>query len=95
MVCEDVPSIEWFTNDNPYTECSGSFHYIAIPAVKGETIPVKIWNGGFCYEKSTDDIVSERAFPMTKSGRDDMIEYIRKESALYIHEDDENIEPSN
>jgi len=91
MLCEDMPGIEWFTNNNPYTECNAKFHYIVIPDVKEETMTAKIWYGVFCYEKSIDSIVSERSFPMTKSGRDDMIEYIRNENISYKPEDNKNI----
>lgn len=80
MLCESLPGIEWFENDNPYTECNYKFHYIIIPDVKGETMTVKIWHGVFCYEKSLDIIDAERTFPMTKAGRDEMIEYIRGEN---------------
>ena len=83
MLCESLPSIEWFANDNPYTECNYKFHYIIIPDVKDETMAVRIWYGIFCYEKSTDEIVSERTFPLTKGGRDDLIEYIREEESRY------------
>ena len=81
MLCESLPGIEWFTNDNPYTECSYEFHYIIIPDVKEEIMTVKIWYGVFCYEKSMDSIVSERTFPMTNGGRSEMIEYIRNENS--------------
>ncbi len=79
MLCESLPGIEWFANDNPYTECNMKFHYIIIPDVKEETMTVKIWNGIFCYEKSLDQIVEERVFPLTNGGRTEMIEYIRNE----------------
>lgn len=83
MLCESLPGIEWFANDNPYTECNFKFHYIILPDVKEEIMTVKIWHGKYCYEKSQDEIVSERAFPLTKGGRDEMIEYIRSENAGY------------
>ena len=85
MLCESLPGIEWFANDNPYTECNYQFHYIILPDVKEEIMTVKIWHGIFCYEKSLDQIVSERAFPLTAGGRKDMIEYIREES-LHFHQ---------
>lgn len=80
MLCESLPGIEWFANNNPYTECNYKFHYIIIPDVKEETMTVKIWNGVFCYEKSLDIIVAERSFPMTGGGREEMIAYIRSEN---------------
>ena len=45
---------------------------------------VRIWHGEYCYEKSKDEIVSERTFPLTVEGREEMIEYIRKEDYDYI-----------
>jgi len=83
MMCKSLPDISWFENDNPYTECNYLFHYIIIPNVKEETMTVKIWHGEFCYEKSIDQIVDERTFPMTKSGRDEMIDYIRQADYSY------------
>ena len=83
MLCESMPGIEWFTNDNPYTECNYKFHYIVIPDVKDESLTVKIWNGLFCYEKSQDQILTERVFPMTKGGLNEMVEYIREQGALF------------
>ena len=77
MLCSSLPGIEWFANDNPYTECSYLFHYIIIPDVKNETMTVKIWNGEFCYEKSQDMISDEREFPLSKEGREHVIDYIR------------------
>ena len=59
------------------------FHYIILPDVKEEIMTVKIWHGIFCYGKSLEEIISERAFPLTKSGREEMIAYIRKENAAY------------
>ena len=41
---------------------------------------VRIWHGEYCYEKSKDEIVSERTFAMTNEGREEMIEYIRQEN---------------
>ena len=79
MLCESLPGIEWFANDNPYTECKYKFHYIILPDIKEGMMTVNIWLGMFCYEKSKDEIIAERTFPMTKSGREDMIEYIRNE----------------
>lgn len=79
MLCESLPGIEWFSNDNPYTECHGQFHYIIIPDVKDETLTVRIWNGLFCYEKSIDSVISERVFPLTKSGLTESKEFIRSE----------------
>ena len=83
MLCDSLPGIEWFANDNPYTECNQLFHYIILPDVKEEIMTVKIWHGIFCYEKSKDEILSERSFPLTKGGRDEMIAYIRQENGAY------------
>lgn len=80
MLCNYLPGIEWFANDNPYTECIFDFHYIIIPDVKEETMTVRIWNGKFCYEKSLEQIIFERVFPLTKGGRDEAIEYIRNKN---------------
>ena len=44
---------------------------------------VVIWYSLFCYDKCKDEIVSERTFPMTVEGREEMIEYIRKEDWDY------------
>ena len=77
MLCESMPGIEWFANDNPYTECHGLFHCIILQDVKEETLTVKIWHGKYCYEKS--EILTERVFPMTKGGLDDAVAYIREE----------------
>lgn len=79
MLCEELPKIMWFENDNDYTECHYLFHYIIIPDVKEETMTVNIWHGEYCYEKSKDEIVSSRVFPLTTEGRDEMIAYIREE----------------
>ena len=79
MLCDSMPGIEWFANDNPYTECKFMFHYIILPDVKDETLTVRIWHGLFCYEKSLDQISDERTFSMTKSGLKEAIEYIRSE----------------
>lgn len=79
MLCESIPKIEWFANDNPYTESQMLFHYIILPDVKEETMTVKIWQGKYCYEKSIDDIVEERTFPLTQQGLDDAVAYIRDE----------------
>lgn len=81
MLCESMPGIEWFVNDNPYTECNYKFHYIIIPDVKDESITVKIWHGIFCYEKSMEQIISERTFPMTKGGLNEAVEFIRQEDS--------------
>lgn len=83
MLCDSLPGIEWFANDNPYTECNFKFHYIIIPDVKDDSMTVKIWHGELCYEKSLDEIVSERSFPLTKGGREELIEYLRKENREY------------
>lgn len=77
MLCESIPGIEWFANNNPYTECHNLFHYIILPDVKEETMTVKIWNGKYCYEKS--EILIERMFPMTKEGLGKAVSYIREE----------------
>ena len=84
MLCEELPKIMWFENNNDYTECNYLFHYIIIPSPKEETMTVKIWHGEFCYEKSLEQIVDEMTFPMTLTGRNDMIEYIRKADMSYI-----------
>lgn len=47
---------------------------------------VKIWHGEYCYDKSKDQIVSERSFPLTAEGREEMIKYIRDEDYNYIPE---------
>ena len=83
MLCESLPGIEWFANDNPYTECNFKFHYLISPNVKEDIMTVYIWHGIFCYEKSLEQIVSEQAFPLTAGGRKDMIDYIREENAAY------------
>ena len=83
MMCEELPQIMWFENDNNYTECDDLFHYIILPDTKEKTMLVKIWHGEYCYEKSTDIIVSERTFMMTDEGRNEMIEYIRNEDSEY------------
>lgn len=83
MMCEELPKIMWFQNDNDYTESNELFHYIIIPDTKEETMTVRIWHGEYCYDKSKDEIVSERTFPMTNEGRDEMIEYIRNEDFGY------------
>ncbi len=83
MFCQELPGIEWFTNDNPYTESYDLLHYIILPDVKEELLVVKFWIGEFCYEKSLDIISEERSFPLTKSGRSDMIEYIRQTEFQY------------
>ncbi len=83
MLCEELPKIMWFENDNDYTECNYRFHYIILPNVKENTMTVKIWHGDYCYEKSIDEIVSERVFPLTTEGREEMIEYIRDEDYNY------------
>lgn len=83
MLCRELPHVSWFENNNPYTECNYLFHYIIIPDVKEETMTVKIWHGEFCYEKSLEEIVSERTFPMTSKGRNDMIDYIRECDSAY------------
>ena len=83
MLCTEMPKIMWFENDNDYTESSDLFHYIVIPDVKECTLTVKIWHSQFCYDKSKDHIVSERIFPMTAEGREEMINYIREEDFAY------------
>ena len=83
MLCESLPGIEWFANDNPYTECSYTFHYIILPDVKDETLTVRIWNGLFCYEKSLEQITAERTFPMTKGGLGEAVEFIRSENGKF------------
>lgn len=45
---------------------------------------VKIWHGEYCYDKSKDDIVSERTFPLTSEGREEMIKYIRDEDYNFM-----------
>ena len=47
MLCASLPGIEWFANDNPYTECNFLFHYIILPDVKEEIMTVRIWHGVF------------------------------------------------
>ncbi len=84
MLCMELPKIMWFLNGNDYTECSYLFHYIIIPDTKEETLTVKIWHGEYCYEKSIDEIVSERTFPLTEEGREQAVEYIRTEDYNYI-----------
>ncbi len=74
----------WFENDNDYTECHYLFHYRIIPSPKEEIMTVKIWHGEYCYDKSIDEIVSERSFPLTAEGREEMIAYIRQEDYNYI-----------
>ena len=83
MLCEELPKIMWFQNNNDYTEDHYLFHYIIIPDVKEETMTVRIWHSEFCYDVCKDGIVSERVFPMTSEGRDEMIEYIRQEDWNY------------
>ncbi len=77
MLCGSMPGIEWFANNNPYTECHDLFHYIILPDIKEETLTVKIWIGKYCYEKS--EMLKERVFPLTKSGLDEAMEYIKDE----------------
>lgn len=83
-LCESLPKIEWFANNNPYTECRFTFHYIILPNPKEEKMTVKVWYGRFCYEKSLDRIADERDFPLTAEGREEMICYIRKEDDKYM-----------
>ncbi len=83
MLCESMPDIMWFLNDNRYSECHLLFHYIILPEPKEETMTVKIWHGEFCYEKSLEEILSERTFPITAEGRKEMIEYIRSEDYAF------------
>ena len=83
MMCLELPKIMWFQNNNDYTESNDLFHYIIIPDVKEEIMTVKIWHSEYCYEKNLDNIASERSFPMTEKGRDEMIEYIRDEDFAY------------
>ncbi len=83
MLCEELPKIMWFENNNDYTECDGLFHYIVLPDTADKTMTVKIWCGEYCYGKSKDIIVSERTFFMTNEGREEMIEYIRNENSSY------------
>ncbi len=83
MLCEELPQIMWFENDNDYTECDDLFHYIILPDTGEKTVTVKIWYGEYCYAKSRDIIVSERTFMMTNEGRNEMIEYIRDEGSKY------------
>ena len=83
MLCEELPKIMWFENDNDYTECNYLFHYIIIPDVKEKTMTVKIWHGEYCYEKSRDEIVNERVFPLSNEGREEMIAFIREEDRNY------------
>ena len=40
MLCEDLPKIMWFENNNDYTECNYLFHYIIIPNTSDETMTV-------------------------------------------------------
>lgn len=84
MICGSIPGIEWFANNNPYTESHGLFRYIILQDVKEETLTVKIWHGKYCYEKSENEIVSERVFPMTKGGLDEAVEFIKKEDNDYF-----------
>ena len=84
MLCEELPKIMWFENDNDYTECHYLFHYRIIPSPKEKIMTVKIWHGEYCYDKSIDEIVSERSFPLTAEGREEMIAYIRQEDYNYI-----------
>lgn len=83
MLCEELPGIMWFENDNEYTECDDLFHYIILPNTVEKTMTAKIWYGKYCYSKSKDIIVSERTFLMTNDGRSEMIEYIRNENSEY------------
>ncbi len=83
MLCESLPGIMWFQNDNRYSESDDLFHYIILPNPSEETMTVKIWHGEFCYEKSLDEIVSERTFEISTSGREEMIAYIRDEDYHY------------
>ncbi len=83
MLCTELPQIMWFQNNNDYTECNDLFHYIILPDTAAEVMTVKIWHGEYCYEKSRDEIVSERSFPLTSEGRAEMIEYIRNEDFAY------------
>ncbi len=84
MLCKEMPKIMWFENDNRYSECNGLFHYIVIPNVKEETMTLKIWHGEFCYEKSLDQILTERTFELTESGRKEMIEFIQNEDKNFV-----------
>lgn len=84
MFCEELPQIEWFANNNPYTESLELFHYIIIPSVKEELITVKIWYDPYCYEKNIENIACEASFPITKSGRNQAIEYIREKYIEYM-----------
>ncbi len=84
MMCKSLPNIEWFQNNNPYTECNGLFHYIILPVPKEEIMTVKIWHGEFCYEKSMEQILEERTFPISQSGRKEMMEYIRSADSSYL-----------
>lgn len=83
MLCESMPKIAWFENDNRYSESDILFHYIMIPDVKNSIIEVKIWHGEYCYEKSLDSIVSERSFPLTTDGLREAVEYLIAEDRAF------------
>lgn len=80
-----IPTLHTFAMENIFTGSVGLFRFRAQPNVvkatpkevdfTQSTITVKYWHGLFCYEKS--EIEGEETFPMTESGREDMIAWLK------------------
>ena len=80
-----IPTLHTFAMENIFTGSMGMFRFRAEPVVVKATpkevdfeksaIVVKYWHGLFCYEKS--EMEGEATFPMTESGREDMIAWLK------------------
>ena len=83
MLCEELPTIIWFENDNPYSENENEFNYMIVPDLKEKKLIVKIWYGELCLELSETE--SEREFVLEERSMKSVTEYINSEYNLYIN----------
>ena len=81
-----LPTLHTFAMNNIFTGSVGAFRFRAVPNVvmatpkevdyEASTIHVTYWHGPFCYEKSTME--GEETFPLTESGREKMLAWLRE-----------------
>ena len=80
-----IPTLHTFAMNNIFTGSSGNFRFKISPKIQKKTpkevdfdtstILAEYWHGPYCYEKST--IEEENTFPLSDTGRLDMIAWLK------------------
>ena len=82
-----IPTLHTFENNNIFTGSWGMLRFKITPDVimatpkevdlAASSMKAEFWHGLFCYEKS--EIEGEKVFPMSPEGRQEMIDWLKKQ----------------